>query len=444
VNAVITIALVGILGIAGVHLHRMVHGRHTGATPLAAALFVWGLIIVLYVWNPLGFSAVSIEAWALIIGAGMAFLVGYSVMIFGRNRNYARGAFSALPTVRRTDLVWTKDDLRPIRTLWTIAALTAGVLFTAYMYYILKTYGLSILSSPHALLFGLRSQLGLNGAPIGFYFFYGAEPLVPLSVIMAIGDTRHRVRYLIVAAVATVALLSTTGRTNAITAILWTLSVLLLVWGRSRLRMSRLGAVAIGAMAVLALFILLGNVIGKTYSNSSIAARFGEHPPIPASLVEPYFYLVAPLPVFSQVVAQVQTGQQGRNTFREILQLVHAVDRTVSVPPLIEPYRYIPYPSNVSISITPLYEDFGVLGVLLGEFVLGILLAWAYVGWAVRRSPASLCLAAMAILVAFTTTGSAVYNQASWLVQAGLLCWVIRAEHRTAGQRFSVPLSIPS
>jgi oligosaccharide repeat unit polymerase len=302
-------------------------------------------------------------------------------------------------------------------------------LFSEYFGYIFRTYGFS---SIHVILFQLRTQQAQHGAPtFGFYFFYAAELLVPLSVVLALGDTRRRRRYVTVALVSTGALLTTSGRTNATIAIVWSLCVLAIFWGGRRFKFSRMAALALGVVSLLGLFLLLGTAIGKTYANSSVANEFGENPPVPALLVEPYFYVSSPLVDFSQVVAQSMTNEGGRNTFREVYQVIHAVEPQVTVPPLVEPFHYIPYPDNVSTSITPFYEDFGIIGILLGEFLIGVLLAWAYSTWLIRRSPAALTLAAMATLVAFTSTGPAQYNQPSWIIQALLLCFIIHTERQS-------------
>lgn len=425
VKLLVAVGVGTLLIFCSVQLHRSIHGPRTGVTPLAAGLFVWILTIVLDIWNPLNFYPVSTKTWIVIMAAGAAFIVGYGAVTITREK---RGRDDTGKDERTRETVrWTENELRPIKALWLIALIAGAVLFVEYATYLSRQYGLT---NPRAL-FLERTQLGTQTVPIGFYFFYAAELVVPISVILAIGDRRHRLRYVVVALVAGASLVSTTGRTNATIAIIWALAVVSLIWGGRRLQLKKALVVVLGAAAILGLFVLVGDAIGKTYQNSgSLAAELGDKPPIPASFVEPYFYVAAPIPVFNQVISQVQPAIGGRHTFREVFQVLNAVDHNVELPPLNEPYRYIPYPSNVSTSITPLYEDFGMPGVVLGEFVMGALLASAYAAWVARRSPAALCVAAMAVLVAFTSSGSAIYNQPSWLLQALALCFILRRERR--------------
>lgn len=410
------------LGISGLYFHRLAHGRATGVTPLAAGILSWGASLLLYLWNPLHYFAISDKAWGLLAVAAGSFAVGYGTTILGSHLRLAPAA--ARPPAGQ----WDSVQLRPLRRLWVLAGMLTLALFSEYFVYIFRTYGFS---SIHVILFQLRTQQAAHGAPtFGFYFFYAAELLVPLSVVLALGDAKRRRRYVLVALVSIGALLTTSGRTNATIAIVWSLCVLAIFWGGRQFKFSRMAALALGVVSLLGLFLLLGTAIGKTYANSAVANEFGENPPVPALLVEPYFYVSSPLADFSQVVAQSTTNEGGKNTFREVFQVIHAVEPQVTVPPLVEAFHYIPYPDNVSTSITPFYEDFGVIGVLIGEFLVGVLLAWAYSTWSTRRSPASLALAAMATLVAFTSTGPAQYNQPSWIIQALLLCFTIHAERQ--------------
>lgn len=411
-----------IVGTTGLYFHRLIYGKGCGLTPLAGGAISWGSTLLLYLWNPLHFYALTDHAWLILAMATCSFAFGYAVTTLGSRLQRPR-----LPPHEHSPQ-WAPEELRPIRRLWALALFVTIALFAEYLFYVVHTYGLSSL---HTILFQLRTQESQHGAPtFGFYFFYAAELLVPLSVVLALGYRSRRRQYISVAVAASAALLTTSGRTNATIAIIWALAVMALFWGGRRLKVSRLAILGLGAVTLLVLFLLLGAVIGKTYANSTLAAEFGDNPPIPSLLVEPYFYVSSPLADFSQVVSQPSPHQRGENSFREVLQVAHLFDRQIVPPPLVEAYHYIPYPDNVSTSITPFWNDFGTLGVIVGEVLVGSLLAAAFWVWSVRRTPASLVLAAMATLVALTSTGPAQYNQPSWIIQALLLCLVLSAERR--------------
>lgn len=419
------------LAASGLAILRAVHPRGAGVTPLGVYLVMWWIVIVAYLWNPLGFIPLQARTWEMIaLGAGGC-SAGYALVsgLLARTESTTRRA--SVPA----------DDDRTLLRLWCGCAVLAGLLFAVFCAQLLRTYGVGTVAG---LLFSLRSDLGAGSVPLGFHFFYFAEPLVALSVLCAARFPAQRARYASAAGVVTLALLSTSGRTNASKAILWAGVALLLHAGRQRVTFRLAAAMASGLALLLIVFLSLGSLIGKTYENSPVYAKFGTDPPVPAGLTLPYLYLTAPLPTLDRVIATGGSSTTRGSSLRPLYQVGALVDLRVRVPEKIQEFQATPYPFNVSTSVGPLYEDYGSGGVAVGSALTGGLLALMYWSWRTRPSAATLLLCALACVMAVTSTGDAVLNNLSYLIQAALFAvadrfvaprWATGVHHRRHADR---------
>jgi hypothetical protein len=193
---------------------------------------------------------------------------------------------------------------------------------------------------------------------------------------------------------------------------------------------------------VVALFLALGTLIGKSYSNSPLRDQNLLQPTtLPHQLRLPYLYYVGSLPSFDQLVTGQAHGLERGVTFRPAYQLAHVADPRVHVPVKVQGFYAIPYPFNVSTYLAPLLVDFGALGVIVGSFLLGVLCSWTYLRWVQSPSPAALCMVALVGSLAFNMVGDFGANDLSWLVQFGMLVIAARygqpkRQHsRVAGKR---------
>lgn len=396
------------LGTVGSGIHRAIHPRGVGVTPLAAFLAVWVLALTAYLWNPLEFIPLQTRTWET-VGLGIGGVVlGYAAVTAGVGRLLHEPAAATVP-----------DDAPTLRRLWQGCAVAGAALFAAFFLHLWSRYGLANLG---LVLFRLRSDLGAGSVPIAFHFFYFAEPLVPLSLLCALHFRSHRNRYLLMAGGATLALLLTSGRTNASKAILWAGIALLLHAGHRRFSPRLLVMAGAGAAAlILVIFLALGGIIGKTYENSPVYGRFGSASPIPSGLTLPYLYVAAPLPTLDQVIASGGSAATRGSTLRPIYQVGALLDARVRVPEKIQEFRATPYPFNVSTFLGPLHEDYGPGGVVIGALLFGALLAAVYQYWRFSQRFSTLLLCALVCVMAVTSSTDAVFNNPSYLFQIGLL-----------------------
>lgn len=393
------------LAVAGLMAHRAIHPGGPSVTPLAAYLLTWILMITAYLWNPLLFIPLQARTWRVIGLGTIGCVLGYALV----SRLLVR-----LPVTSARE----QDDASTLRLLWQGSTIAGGVLFAAFFFQVSQRYGLANLAF---LLFNLRSDVGAGAIPTGFHFFYFAELLVPLSLLCALRFRSRRGLYLAVAGGTLCALLLTSGRTNASKAILWAGAALLLHAGYRRLtpRVVTLGA---GAVAlVMVVFVLLGGLVGKTYENSPVFARFGGQPPFPSGLVLPYVYLASPLPTLDQVITTGGSAETRGSTLRPLYQIGALVDVRVRIPDKVQEFRATPYPFNVSTFLGPLYEDYTAGGVVVGSLLFGGVLAATYWYWRWKQTAASLLLCALGCVMAVTSSGDAVFNNVSYLFQVVVL-----------------------
>jgi oligosaccharide repeat unit polymerase len=392
--AALTLA-VPIAAVGALLAHRLIHHGRVGMTPLAGYAGAWITVIGLYSVDPFELDQVTNYTWALFAVSFMAFVGGYALA-----RPLGIGAANGRRTSGFATTAPTPALARPLNRLWLVCLVFGAGLFMVYAYEIASIYGFS-----SSTLTALRVDLSLGPAPPGFYFFVFAEPLVPLSVILALLKPSYRNVYLAIGALAIMSLLATSGRANATFALLWAFSSFAIYQG-SRLIRLRLILIAVASLIVaFAIFSFLGNTVGKTYQNSYLYGQFGDQPPIPAQLVVPYLYLESPLPTFSAIVRDTDSFALGRNSFRPVFQILAVFDHEISVPPHIQDFKLIPYPFNISTYLSPFYRDFGVVGVLFGPVTIGFFVGFLYSRWQVRRSPATLCLAGFASVVAISSVG---------------------------------------
>jgi oligosaccharide repeat unit polymerase len=426
VNALLIVPV--LTALAGL-VHRLVHGKRVGMTPLAGYSAAWITVFTLYLIDPLGLDQVSTYAWMLIGISSLALVLGYgcAIALAPKRSKWLRIDAGDDPA---TNLA-TAD---PLKLLWLACLVAGSALFVLYVNQLVSLYGLSVNT-----LQAFRINEGLGPVPIGFYFYIFAEPLVPISVVLWLIRSKRRSGYLLTAAFATVALLATTGRTNALYAVLWSLSAYALFQGSRLVRPRQLLVAATSLLLAFAIFQVLGENIGKTYEHSALFGRFGDQPPIPAPLVVPYLYLEGPLPTFSAVVRDTDSYGAGRYSFRPVYQFIAFFDHDITVPPHIQDFEAIPYPFNASTYLSSFYRDFGIVGVLFGPAVVGLIVGILYAGWRSRASPATLCLAAFACVVTISSVYDLPLLDLSRVVEVGALAIAAILEgHRSASQAMAM------
>lgn len=370
-------------------VHRGLHARGSGLTPLGVLYAVWIFATFLYVSNPFDLERLPTQGTIALIGAAVSFTLGYGIVILGARKRLAAAAAPA------TLQLGSRHSVRQISAFartWKLCLFAWGLLLVVYLTQIRAYSGDGL----HVLLYSLRTSLGnSDSAPVGFYYFYFAQILVPFGAILRI-RTGGRM-YLWWSLAALLSLVLTSGRTNIIIAILsWAFVDVLATTQKFNRR--RIVNIAFVSFCVCFTFAFLGNTIGKTYENSEMYAAYGSNPPVPASLVQPLFYVNGTISYFGQLTESPGAEDRGSNLGRPFLQVASVLDSSIVPPAKIQPFLSVPFQTNLGTYLSPIWRDFGLVGIIVVNAILGALAAIAWILWRIRRTPGTLAITSVTMV----------------------------------------------
>lgn len=418
---------------------RRLDGR--SLSPAGIYVVRWWLLVILYCLNPLGYPRLSWQAWLAVISAVGCFAGGY-VLIRATTPQNARAAWE--------ESAGSIDERIPPR-LWKamLAVFTLGAgLYLAYAFQVALRYG------PQAAVLGphqLRDAISDGHVPLGFHYLYFFELIPALAVLLArrYRPTPGQLRMLVVlGCFSAVALLGTTARTNTFKAIVWA-GVVYLYTQRPR-RVNRRIALLFGGgvVTIMFLFTAIGNNLGKSYENSAFG---GGRVPVPEwfrPLTLPYHYNAAELPTLDALIHDPdRTLAFGAYTFNPIVSVLAAVVPDMSAPSHIGEFYSNPYPFNVATQLDVFIRDFGLVGVPVGSFLLGLCaghLTFRFLRG--RRDPMNLLLVTWLAMVLNSSTGAAAFAKVSYLLQLLVILLIrryLRGRRNVAVPSRLLPVSSP-
>ncbi len=262
--------------------------------------------------------------------------------------------------------------------------------FTGKQWYANLLFWLSLLGLPPFLL--IVREMGLEGGPYDNFYMnmrfavitaddarvgdaFGLTAyLLPISYVSALTQTlfatyrAHPLRYAISLVLALIYALGLTGRTPII-----------------MLLMSVAGVLVITRRVSVAKVVLtFGSVILALFAAIGLALRLAD--PEGGDLVEVFdslyelflVYVAGSLPAFDLYLHAAPTGEGGSHTFRMFYAVLSNLGADVTVAPMIQPYEYVPFPTNVYTMFQPFYADFGLWGVFLAPLFLGYVHGFIY------------------------------------------------------------------
>lgn len=219
-------------------------------------------------------------------------------------------------------------------------------------------------------LSNVRYSLSTLGASYGPLAYLGT--LSWLSPIILVSFRKlPRVRFGAALAVAATYAFLMTGRTSLTLLIVSILGVLLI---QRRVR------IAHGLVLLAALVVIVFVAIAVFHAKGTRADL-----PLAENLISLWanlrLYIAGGISALSVLVQENTTLEGGRHVFRTVLAVLQRLGAGVSVPSLIQPEVRIPIPYNVYSVYAPYYRDFGALGAVAAQGVIG---AWH--GFLYRRA----------------------------------------------------------
>ncbi len=416
------------IGFATVFFSARAQGKKAlSMSPVTLMVGIWLAMITVYALAPLALLPMSHLTIYLVVLALPLFAIGSVVGAGGFSVGKSARGSGYPPTATES-----AGNVRRLATLWLILQIPASALFALFVFEGVRRFGLSFHTFGQ-YLYLLRTALGQGQVPLGFYFFYLAELLVPLGFILGREIPERRLVYWAMSLMWVVALTFTSGRTNAAKAIVWTAIVAIILRGHGT-RLSRRDffyGVVISIFLVTG-FVFLGNQIGKSYTNSNVANILGSDSAIPIPLILPAIYFSGPLPTLDQIVSERQLHPRVPGVLiRPALQVAHLAFSHLSVPEKIQEFHEIPYPFNVSTYLGPAVDALGIPGAVLGPMIFGILVGYSERRWQ-KKSGLRMSLRHALILTAviFSVVDIS-FNNLNWLFQLLVLCIPLE---RSSGQ----------
>ena len=161
-------------------------------------------------------------------------------------------------------------------------------------------------------------------------------------------------------------------------------------------------ALVLGVVAFY--FVAVGAWYGKlvTSETSSYNLKdFSVTSQVALEFVDPYIYATAEAPTLQAAMPDVHVQLWGTRTFFPIARLLYAVGLLVERPENASlQFYFVPIPSNVCTYLFSFYEDFGVAGMILCPFLLGLLETRLYLRMRNRPDPFSVSAAAVCMVMA--------------------------------------------
>lgn len=323
-------------------------------SPLASYGGIWFLSLALYWGGPISYEPLSLRAW-LVIGLSLtAFAFGCltaSLPICGRQ-----------PTTTRR---LSRKRLRFVIVVLSFLGLTSAL-------YMLLRVLVRLGPSAYQSISDVQQAYYVSG--IGY--FYLLNTLVPLfcARYLISFDKRSIGMYLLATLCMSMLVLPGT-RTGLLTA-LGSL-VMMLAYGRRKIEVKWLGT---GAMIVVLVFAALAPFktpgLQRALTDAFMVGVGAIDPAWVRSplvyLLQPYAYLTANLPAFSQFMERADSYGLGWNSFgmllKPLLYLYHA-----NYPPIHYEFSETPYRTNTYTYLREPYADSGLAGCVMMASSLGFL-----------------------------------------------------------------------
>jgi oligosaccharide repeat unit polymerase len=339
------------------------------AVPWAAASTLYSLRLIPY--GALDPTTAAMIAW----GAGAFMLGALFVSLRLQSRLRARPWRLAFLTGLDRLLVLKRAALG-------VLALSAGWLL-AFLAQVSSTFGLraALVSSPE-----VRRAIASGATSLTVKYVYATLAATLLCAVIAAKepDLRARHRWLGAALACGMATYFTTGRANLVTAALFgAVAYALAARPAPSRRMLALSSASLVVLAV-AVLILGGGLIGKTFNNaelSTVDSVFTDHREV-ASLALPYQYVTAPIAAFNELVEIQDSFTQrtdGCATAAVGCAVLAALGADSRAEPSVRPFTGRPLPWNTYTALDAPLLDGGKL--LLGP-IMGLLGAMAGAAWA--------------------------------------------------------------
>lgn len=229
--------------------------------------------------------------------------------------------------------------------------------------FIWKAHSLSLYGPGEALLQNIRFSINQEGEGYGLYAYLVTLAFGSAAVHFLIASENGKWwKTIILIAISLVYAFFSTGRTSFFLLCLMLLGIAVIK------RIVDVKMALIGFMlAAIIIFFMMGALLNK---GASLEADWAENLVLAKDAL--LIYLVSPLVAFDQSVSW-DGMEGGKNVFRFFVALAKGVGFEVEPVKLVQEFIRVPLPTNVYTFYQPYVRDFGWLGGLLAQIILGLM-----------------------------------------------------------------------
>lgn len=335
-------------------------------SPFSIFYCTWFIAMAAYHMNWIAYVPVRRSGWTVIAISMVTFALGWMIPYLAWNpKTFALG-----------EIVRSKVSAERFFLVIVICFVLGGIAFLMFLYVVNQQLGIaSFVLAPSEIRESMSTKGGL------------VEPLKPLSwlnvanvalctyYLFGIQGPRRRWVWLILA-MSLLELPMLQDRIHFFFAAVWAGSVLLY---SVRVTLRKLVAVAaIGMALLLAQFFAVAYWLGKVAENNPILMDVANVEGTQVLMLAPYMYLTVSLPALQVHLDSSPRPTHGAMTFYPIFQVVHQIDPTLEPPPVVSDFVAVPSPANTFTWLQQFYDDFGIAGIWIGPWVIGILTSFFY------------------------------------------------------------------
>lgn len=328
-----------------------------GPNPVLAHNVSWAVALAVFSLHWVAYTDVSTLAWLAIVCGIASFNFGAFLPVGLRGNR--TGEWSLSPT----SMAWATTLLPALFLL--------GVLF--YLRAVATTTGLSSIIHGAA---SVRTFQGTEGFGVAFplyarlLYFLGPLVFVLYANPRLSGIEVTRAFRIAVLTLTVLGLAAALGRTLLLIAFIWQAAV---VYIRPRQRSSsqRLRrTVGLGVLAVLAIVAFQGLAVytGKTGADDTRIQPYARGPLRSNAATSLVTYSSGGLPALSALIAEPQHFAYGAATFGPLAKAIPGV----YVPKQVGAFVNVPFPHNAFTWLETYYRDFGIPGVIVMPFAVGL------------------------------------------------------------------------
>lgn len=371
-------AVVFALAVAFLLLSRVLFDDYLA--PFGIYGFVWLFMVGALKLDLVQYSPVKASTWILVSLSFISFLFGSLTA----PRVYKRAAVPG----RKID--WTKLICKRRVELVLFVLFAMGLCGSvSYLRAVHKLYGLrTMIVEPAVIRIGQSSQefQSLYGAGKLFYYVNALFVVMSIFYINAFGKLCSRAIYPLMG-VSFAQLLTSMDRTMPFLAIIW---AFFFWWYSAKRRPIVFPRTALVLMLIifllLTLFVVIASALGKVTANIPQIRAYVNLSDELLWLADPYIYLTGSIPAFQSYVESNQGRTYGAFVCLPMLKLLRIVFPNLVLPREVGEFHLIPFRFNVYTYLNVYYSDFGVLGIVLFPYLVGLLSTLLYVRYRRKES----------------------------------------------------------